>query len=286
MAERVLKAELRLVGRPGTQLLGLGLEHERGCRPGRHSDLDPFHVSQRLLDLWKKRGCRPQRPVHVVAGGKGLERDPACLPPLAEIIQLLSESLAALTDEGAVEAEAGFEDPGRPLGTFGCELGCEDAALRREPGVQWLRRCSVIEVGEQAGCHASRKSERADGPFPVEAEQAGRGRRGSEDAADRGGVEAAVVEGAGRGQPDPGDRLVSRNDRGECACTGRVRPLACREGRWADDGARVGNGARVCVVEVECMAKRSVCERSIRGGVSTLEPEDGGLLVTAAERVE
>ena len=204
--------------------------------------------------------------MHEVARRVRLVRDPGRLPALAEVGELAVDvDLAPLgAEERVVEAEAPLEHARRPFGAEGRETRGQHRAVGRPRRVHRLRRRPVLEVGEEPAGERAGDAERARCLSRVAAREAHRCRRAAEDAADRGRVEAPLVERAGRGHADTRDDLVAGHDRGQqLSSVGAVR-FADGGSHRHDDRAHVGHGVGVRVVVVEAVAEHRVREGCAR----------------------
>ena len=207
---RVLEAELPLVVRPRRDLRVCRLEDERHTGLGHHHD----HVLDLVaVDLVADRRRGAERAVHEVAGRIGLEGDPWRLPALAEVGELRLE-VDPCADERMEDAEAALEHARRALSSELPEPGGQERPVRRPGWVDRLGRGAVVEVGEQPGRHAAGDSEGARRVRRPEAAETGGSGRRTEDPADRGRVEAPLVERARGRHADARHDLVPGDDRG------------------------------------------------------------------------
>jgi hypothetical protein len=150
--------------------------------------------------------------------------------------------------------------------------------------VDALRRRAVGQVGQQPGGHAAGDPEGLRQRPGVQVLDDADRRGGAEDAADRGGVEAAQVEGVAGGQADATGDLVA-GDQGGQQPTGR-RPGAGLGGGQRggdDDGADVADRRAVRVVEVQRVDRDAVGQGGARG-VDAVRDPDRRRRATAAAR--
>ena len=126
---------------------------------------------------------------------------------------------------GVIDPEGRVEHGARADSAVMGEPRRDVGAVRRPAGMDRLRRRPVGEVGEDPGRHRACDPERPGRRLGVEAAEARNGGGGTEDAADRGRVEAAAVERTGLGHADAAVDLVARR-RSPRACPVRARRRA------------------------------------------------------------
>ena len=191
------------------------------------------------------------------------------------------------------------ERVGRAGETAGGELGGEDAACRRRPGVEALGPGAVAQVGHAPRGHAQRDAERGLDAGRVQARQPCDGGRGAEHAADGGRVQPLLVQ-LGRAEQltetghdlVAGHRAVQHRRRGRRGPGGAGGARRGRQQRGPDHGARVGARRLVSVVELDAVRADPVDQRRVphRGGLAGAEdragPADRGSRASRATRAE
>ena len=132
-----------------------------------------------------------------------------------------------------VEPPLALEHGRRPVRAGGREACGDDAGLRGQTGVQLLGRGAGGQELQQPGGLAAGDAERVDGGGDVEPHQPSGDQGRGEDAADRGRVQAAGVEGVRRGHRRSGRRSRSRRRRRPGTRRRSRRPARRRRARRA-----------------------------------------------------
>ena len=188
--------------------------------------------------------------MHQLAGRVRLDRDPGALPSLPQALEQRLGGDARVGQRGE-EAPLPLEHRRRTLRSGGGEAGGEDPGLGRQPRVQLLGRGAGGQELQQARGLAAGDAQGAHGLSSVETRQPRRGEGGGEDAAGRGGVDAALVEGVRSRGGDTAHGLVADDGREQHLLPGRADLLAGGQDRRQHRRRRVDQATRVGVVEVE-----------------------------------
>ena len=144
--------------------------------------------------------------------------------------------------------------------------------------LETLRPGAVDQELQTAGALAQHGAKRALHLIRAQAEYAGRGSGGTERAAGRGGVEAAVVVLAGgeRECHAAGD-LIAGDDGRQHIGARRAGHLASGQCRGDYGRARMQRAGGMCVVEIQRMRQRTVEERRTGGRVARGVTEHAGI---------
>ena len=207
--------------------------------------------------------AQPEHGVDVrmddVRGGEGLERRVAALPvrPRPSMSAAEVRRRIGVLQVRREEAEASLEDLHRAGRAGARQVGGDDSALRRPPGVQKLR--VACRPPSTRGCPAAKLPQMPAAravAVGVQTEQPARQIGRAERAEESGRMKAALVELTGRHAADAAGDLVADGDRGDEA---RVPTPAVIS---ASASADATDGLLMCTIDSLCVSSySSACEK-------------------------